>query len=64
VTYYKLYAPEKNLTASANKKFWSLLLAFLGFPFGLIIGGALFAQAYSKIKNSEQNKWTFSHSSQ
>lgn len=53
VTYYALYVPEKNLTPSKNAKSWSLLLTFLGLVFGLVIGGVIFAQAHSKIKNSE-----------
>jgi hypothetical protein len=53
VTYCKLYAPEKNMRASSNKKFWNILLTFLGLVFGLVIGGFLFAKAYDKIRNSE-----------
>lgn len=49
VTYYKLYVPEKEVQASSRRKFWVTSLGVLGCFFGLVIGGLIFAQAYSKL---------------
>lgn len=50
VTYYKLYVPEKEVQVSSSRKFWVTSLGVLGCFFGLVIGGLIFARAYSKIE--------------
>jgi hypothetical protein len=50
VTYYKLYVPEKEVQVSSRRKFWVTSLGVLGCFFGLVIGGLIFARAYSKIE--------------
>lgn len=54
VTYYKLYVPEKKWSVPSRTKFWVASLGVLGCIFGLIIGGLIFAYAYSEIDASSK----------
>jgi len=50
LTYCKLYVPEKEGRATNRRKIWVASLGILGVFFGLIIGGLVFAFAYSRIE--------------
>jgi len=47
LTYVKIVRPLKE--GKVPSKFWNLVLAILGYFFGLVIGGILLSMAYHKI---------------